>query len=294
VCEKKSKPMSIPLVSIIIPSFNQGKFIERTILSVLEQSCTDYELIIVDAVSTDETGAVLAHYADRCARVIIEKDKGQADAINKGVAVAKGRFVSWLNSDDLLLPGTLEHLRLSVEKYPETRWFMGNTIWIDTEDKVIKCARGMTYSHKLLKKYRVWGVPSPSAFIERSLWNEVGGVDDSHHYNFDIDLWLKLIMRGYAYQRIPHYCWGLRIHKESKTSAHFFADASGESQKHLARRRAERDRLAERYGLNTVPFRWWAERYCQLLRVVTGVYLLGLIDTLRYSRHDVRTVKGNG
>lgn len=282
----------MPLVSIIIPSFDQGKFIERTILSVLEQSCTDYELIIVDAVSTDETGAVLARYTDRCARVIIEKDKGQADAINKGVALAKGRFVSWLNSDDLLLPGALDRLRIQAESHPQDRWFMGNTVWIDAEDRVMKCARGVTLALSLMRRYKIWGVSSPSAFIERTLWDEVGGVDDTLHYNFDIDLWLKLIKHGVAYRRIPHYCWGFRIHDAGKTSAQLFTDTEN-AERHLPKRRTERDKVAERYGIPLVPHRIWGERYAQLLRVFSGAIPAGLMDTFRYRGRDARTLEGN-
>ena len=277
------------LLSIVIPSFNQGAFIERTIQSVLAQSCRDYELIVVDAVSTDETQEILRRYANQCSYVVVEKDKGQADAINKGVRLASGRFVTWLNSDDLLLPEALENFRRQIDKHPRDRWFMGNTIWIDANDRVIKCARGLTFKHGLLKKYKIWDAAAPMAFIERTLWEDIGGVDDTLHYNFDTDLWIKLIMHGCAYRRIGWYCWGFRLHTTGKTSAHHFAN-TGHTGQYLEKRRVERHRVADRYGLPMVHNRVWGERYCKLLRLLTGVYLAGRVDTIRYRGRDARTL----
>jgi glycosyltransferase involved in cell wall biosynthesis len=102
-----SNSINYPSISVVIPSFNQGQYIEETILSVLGQQYPNLEILVIDGGSTDNTIEILKKYSDRISYWHSKKDKGQADAINQGMNLSSGKIVCWLNSDDMYLPGTL-------------------------------------------------------------------------------------------------------------------------------------------------------------------------------------------
>src|SRR6266550_874687 len=122
--------MQRPLVTIVTPSFNQGRFIRQTIESVLTQDYPNIEYIIMDGGSTDETASVAAEYADRL-RFVSEPDRGQSHAINKGFRMARGEVVSWLNSDDVILPGAVAHAVTAFELNPTLGAVYGEGYLID-------------------------------------------------------------------------------------------------------------------------------------------------------------------
>ena len=128
-----------PLVTIVTPSFNQGQFIEETILSVLNQTYKNIQYIIVDGGSTDKTMEVVNKYRDRVDIIIHEKDKGQADAINKGFRLAKGELVGWINSDDILYPDCLESIVELYKRKPEGAIFYSSkSHFIDENSNIFK------------------------------------------------------------------------------------------------------------------------------------------------------------
>ena len=124
-----------PFFSIVIANYNSGQYIEKAIQSVLAQSCKDYELIIVDGGSSDNSVDVIKKYEEHLAWWVSESDKGQSDAFNKGFSHAKGEYYTWLNADDLLLPGVLQRVKLFIEKNKFTPWVAINTCYIDKVDK---------------------------------------------------------------------------------------------------------------------------------------------------------------
>ena len=216
-----------PLLSIVIANYNYGRFLDEAIQSVLNQSCQDFELIICDAASTDNSVDVIKKYKDKIAWWCSEKDGGQSAAFNKGFSHARGRFLTWLNADDVILPGTIEKLKAAVEKHPECEWFVGGCFWLDQQMKIINCGRGRPFSNIRYKEgnVSVWG---PSSFFTKRLLDSVGGVDERFHLAMDSDLWLRFAFKANArYRPFCNYAWGLRLHPEAKMSSHNFT-ADGE------------------------------------------------------------------
>ena len=184
--------MNKPLLSIVIANYNYGRFLEEAIRSVLSQSCDDYELIIVDGGSTDNSVEVIKKYEDKIAWWVSEKDKGQSDAFNKGFARANGKFLTWLNADDVMLPGVIEKLKYASEKHPKCEWFVGGSLWLDEELNIYKCCPSKKFSVLRAKNglVSVWG---PSSFFTKRLLEDAGGVDERLHYTMDTYLWLNFV-----------------------------------------------------------------------------------------------------
>ena len=202
-------------ISIITPSFNQAQFIERTIKSVLNQQgdfVLDYR--VLDGGSTDGTLEILRRYEDRLSW-ISEADKGQVDAINKGLRTASGDIVGWLNSDDTLMPGALAKVATAFAAHPAAEWVHGRCEVIDAHDQAIRLwisayknfrARRHSFDNLLTENY----VNQMTAFWRRSVHDEVGYLDESLKLAFDYDFWLRLARRGapvYVDSRIACFRW---------------------------------------------------------------------------------------
>lgn len=214
-----------PLLSIVIANYNYGRFLEEAIQSVLNQSCREFELIICDGASTDNSVEVIKRHADRIAWWCSERDKGQSDAFNKGFSNARGRFLTWLNADDVMLPGTIEKLKAATEKHPDCEWFVGGCFWVDKSMHVLKCRRAAPMSRIQVKSGQlvVWG---PSSFFTKRMLDAVGGVDERFQYTMDADLWRKFAyLLGAKYRVFSDYAWGLRLHEDAKMSGQNFDPA---------------------------------------------------------------------
>ncbi len=185
-------------ISIITPTFNQRAFVGRTMESILGQRGDfDLEWIIIDGGSEDGTVELLRGVGDTRVRWISEKDRGQSDAINKGLALAGGEVVAWLNSDDLYVEGAMAAVAGAFGNHPEAKWLIGRCEIIDAEDRIIR--QGITrYKNRKLCKYSYRGllrenfVSQPAVFWRRDFGREVGGVDESLHWTMDYDLWLQM------------------------------------------------------------------------------------------------------
>lgn len=208
-----------PLLSIVIANFNYGRFLGEAIESVLSQSCQDYELIICDAKSTDNSVAIIKKYEPYIKWWCSEPDGGQSAAFNKGFSHATGRFLTWLNADDVMLPGTIEKLEAAVKNHPDQEWFVGGVFWLDPQMRILKMGRGRPFSEIRFREgdVSVWG---PSSFFTKRLLESVGGVDERFHFTMDTDLWLRMAIAGARYLPFCDYAWGLRIHQDSKMSGH--------------------------------------------------------------------------
>jgi glycosyltransferase involved in cell wall biosynthesis len=208
-----------PKISIVIPSFNQAQFLERTLKSLLNQGYDDMELIVCDGLSTDGSIDILEAYKDRIHQLIIEKDKGQSDAINKGFRLATGDLVGWLNSDDTLSPNCLKIIADCFKNAEgnEVIYYSHVLDKIDESDRKIGVIVNEVKSLDDLLNSN-YSVSQPGSFYSRKYINEVEGVDVNLNYCMDLDLWLKLLKHGGIY-KITHFPLAqFRIWGNSKTT----------------------------------------------------------------------------
>ena len=208
-----SPAVAQPLVSIVTPSFNQGRTIEATVRSVLAQDYPAVEHLVMDAASTDDTVAVLRRLCDEFPgrlRFVSEADRGQTHALNKAVAQTRGPIVGWVNSDDTFAPGAIaaavEHFR----RHPDVDLIYGDANFIDVAGRLIaRCAHVEPFDfHRLV--HCTDFIVQPAAFFTRRAFDAVGGGDESLHYAMDYDLFLKIGSRfGVAYlqRTMANYRW---------------------------------------------------------------------------------------
>lgn len=202
-------------ISLVVPSYNQARFLEETLCSILMQRDENLELIVVDGGSTDGSREIIQAFRPHLAHAIVERDRGQADAINKGMRLASGDVVGWLNSDDLLMPGALAAARRHFSKFPEAVVVYGDYLKIDEQSRVLAYRRQPTF-HLGVCRYAYQTVPQPGSFYRASAWQAVGGIDEQLHFSLDYDL----IMRLGAVGKVLHAgrCMSaFRLHNESKS-----------------------------------------------------------------------------
>ena len=209
-------------ISIITPTYNQAAFIERTINSVLSQNYPDLEYIVMDGGSNDETIGILKKYSTQ----IIwksEKDNGQSDAINKGLRLATGDIVAFLNSDDTYEPGALAKVADYFKTNLKAKWVYGKCRIINQDDDEIR--KPITrYKNLLLKKYsfsKLLGenfISQPATFWKKELHDEVGFFNEKEHFCMDYEFWLR-IGQKYPAGVINYYLANFRYHPSSKSGS---------------------------------------------------------------------------
>jgi len=207
-----------PTISIVTPSYNQGRFIERTINSVLDQDYPALEYIVQDGGSDDGTPDIVRRYADRLKHWETAEDDGQAHAINAGFAHTTGEIMGYLNSDDMLLPGALNYVGNYFAKRPDVDVIYGNRILIDEFDDEIGRWILPAHSNAVLS----WAdyVPQETLFWRRRIWEKAGGkIDESFQFAVDWDLILRFRDAGAKIVHLPHFIAAFRVHPRQKTSA---------------------------------------------------------------------------
>ena len=179
-----------PKISIVTPSYNQGQYIEETILSILNQNYPNLEYFIIDGGSTDNTVDIIKKYEDKITYWVSEPDKGQTDAINKGLQKASGDIVTWLNSDDYYFKDVLSYI---AELYVTNKWdniVFGNAVFVDEKGQYLTKMKPIVFSKEkgdvLKQKVRL---PQPASFFTSKMY-EKHGLDDTLHYAMDMDFWL--------------------------------------------------------------------------------------------------------
>jgi glycosyltransferase involved in cell wall biosynthesis len=204
-----------PLVSIVTPSFNQAKFLERTILSVLNQDYPNIEYIIMDGGSSDSSVEIIQKYANQLSYWQSEKDLGQTDAINKGFSKAKGQIFAWLNSDDTYEPNAISEAVEFLQKNQEVGMVYGDANFINAEDKIIGNFNAKQTNYEKLRTGFVH-IPQQASFWRATLWQKVEPLDTSIYFAMDYDLWLRLS----KISKIVYYpkLWAnFRLHGDAKS-----------------------------------------------------------------------------
>jgi len=211
-----NKDQKYPKISIVTPSYNQAKFLERTILSVLNQNYPNLEYIIIDGGSTDGSVDIIKKYEKYLAYWISEKDRGQADAINKGFQKSTGEILAWLNSDDTYLPETFYKVAKSFKRNLEADLIFGNMYFINKSDLVIGELR-LTKLNIDNFLYEGISIPQPATFWKKNIFNKVGKIQVKYQYCMDFDFFVRIAEIG-KLMYIKEYLANFRIHINSKTS----------------------------------------------------------------------------
>lgn len=207
-----------PLVSIITPSFNQAAFLEQTLRSVLEQDYPNIEYWVIDGGSTDKSVEIIKQYAPKLAGWVSEKDKGQADGINKGFAKATGEIIGWLNSDDLYYPGAIAGAVEAFRLHPEASFVFTDVESIDEHGKAFNLMRYGDWKLADLMTFKIIG--QPGVFMRRAVLEQAGYLDLSFNYLLDVQLWLRMAAIAEPFY-IPEAVWAAaRIHSDAKNIAH--------------------------------------------------------------------------
>jgi glycosyltransferase involved in cell wall biosynthesis len=210
-------PQPAPAVSIVTPSYGQGRFIERTLYSVVSQNYPALEYVVQDGGSTDDTVDVLRRYEGSLSHWTSAPDNGQADAINRGFAHTSGEIMAYLNSDDLLLPGSLAYVARYFKSHPEVDVVYGHRLIIDEHDRLI--GTWVMPPHDDQELALIDFVPQETLFWRRSAWEAAGGaMDESLRFAIDWDLLLRFRDSGAKIVRLPRFLGAFRAHDEQKTA----------------------------------------------------------------------------
>lgn len=208
--------MSEPQISIVTPSYNQGAYIGETIESVVSQRAdVDIEYILFDAQSNDQTPEVLERYAAQIDHLRVAPDDGQADALLQGFKQARGQILSYLNSDDTLLPGALAWVVRYFETHPEIDVIYGHRVFTDAGGKVTRFWMLPPHSNYLMQRWDY--IPQETCFWRRSVMDRFGGIDSTFQFAMDYEFFAR-VMPEVRFARVNKFLATFREHADSKTT----------------------------------------------------------------------------
>ena len=205
-----------PKISIVTPSFNQAPFLERAILSVLNQRYPNLEYIIIDGGSTDGSLDIIRKYERWLTYWVSETDRGQSDAINKGFQMSTGEIMGWLNSDDMYGSNALQKVAQHFRKNRGAEIVYGNTFHVDERDRVIREVRSVPFDRKTLP-YGGVNLYSVSLFWRSGLWQAAGKLETNMHFSMDLEMVFRFAEAGFRFDYIREFLGIFRVHSMSKT-----------------------------------------------------------------------------
>lgn len=204
--------------SIVTISYNQGRYLERTIRSVIEQDYEDVEYIVEDPGSTDGSREIIRSYESKITKMIFEPDDGPADGLNKGFSHATGEIYGFLNSDDVLLPGALKKINDYFASHPHVDVVSGHTVIMDARDRPIRIG----YSEKFSLIKHAYGevvLMQPSTFFRSDCFKATAGFNRINKVTWDGELWVDMAIAGAAFALMNEMLSGYRLHPQSITSS---------------------------------------------------------------------------
>jgi len=227
----------VPRVSIVTPSFNQGRYLEATLASVIDQGYENLEYIVIDGGSTDVSPEVLDRHQSSFAYLQSRPDNGQTDALIQGFARATGEILGWLNSDDLYEPGAIAEVGAYFTANPSARFVFGDSSWIDEDGRLLSRKREMPFNRFVwLRTYDY--IPQPSAFWRRDLYEQVGGLDPAFELAMDADLFAR-------------FAELTRLHHVSRLWSRMRSHSDQKNVRLRAQSDREEETIRRRYGVPT-------------------------------------------
>ncbi len=211
-----NKDLSWPKISIVTPSYNQAQFLEKTILSVLNQNYPNLEYIIIDGGSTDGSIDVIRKYSKYIGHWVSERDEGQGDALNKGFKRASGKLIGWLNSDDYLLPGAFEIILEAYSKGATADVYYGDYYFVDEADNIIRKRKETWFTPGLLLYIGCY-IPSSGTFFNQSIFCEGYSISNDLNVAMDYELFMRLSKANKTVTHIRKYLSCFRRHGDNKS-----------------------------------------------------------------------------
>lgn len=210
---------STPTISVVTPSFNQARFVEQTLRSVLDQGFEGLEYVVIDGGSTDGSADIIARYQDRLAYWESEPDRGHAHALNKGFARTSGDIMAWLNSDDLYTGWSLATVAEIFASFPEVEWITGTQGHWDEHGRLLAAQEVHKNVYDYLLGNYEW-IQQESVFWRRSLWERAGGhIDEGYRFMVDGELWSRFFLHARLHS-VQCVLGGYRSHGDNRATLH--------------------------------------------------------------------------
>ncbi|NQV18405.1 MAG: glycosyltransferase [Armatimonadetes bacterium] len=206
-----------PKISIVTPSYNQGGFLEETILSVINQDYPNLEYIIIDGGSTDNSIEIIKKYKEYISYWVSEPDNGQSHAINKGFKKATGDIIAWINSDDIYFNGVFKKVNQVFTQNPDIDVIYSNGVWVDGDGNVIK-KRKNTHFHYNTWLYGMADPFQPEVFYHSRVLEKAGYLDESFHMMMDREWWIRMAKKGCKFKYIDDEFAAIRKYSDTKTA----------------------------------------------------------------------------